>query len=124
MFEAERMLLAEVPFVPIYTYVTKRMVNPRLSGWASNVMDHHYSKNMYLLKAASNEPSAVIVDQLPTEAGEAEISVELEPITVEPDAGVSAEDAVTETPAEAPVKEQETIVTEAGDAINPGDPDK
>jgi len=103
MFEAERMLLAETPFVPVYTYVTKRMVNPRLSVWASNVMDHHYSKNMFLLKAVSNEPSAVIVDEPPTDAGETEISVELEPMTVEPDAGVSVE---------------------AGDAINPGDPDK
>jgi oligopeptide transport system substrate-binding protein len=55
MFEAERMLLTETPFIPVYTYVTKRMVNPRLKGWQSNVMDHHYSKNMFFLKAASDE---------------------------------------------------------------------
>lgn len=54
MFEAERVLLADTPFVPVYTYVTKRMVNPRLKGWQSNVMDHHYSKDMFFLKAASN----------------------------------------------------------------------
>jgi oligopeptide transport system substrate-binding protein len=53
MFETERMLLADVPFIPLYTYVTKRMVNPRLKGWQSNVMDHHYSKNMFFLKAES-----------------------------------------------------------------------
>ena len=58
MFEAERMLLADTPFIPVYTYVTKRMVNPRLKGWQSNVMDHHYSKDMFFLKAASDEVEA------------------------------------------------------------------
>jgi oligopeptide transport system substrate-binding protein len=53
MYETERMLLADVPFIPLYTYVTKRMVNPRLKGWQSNVMDHHHSKNMFFLKAES-----------------------------------------------------------------------
>ena len=55
MFEAERVLLAEMPFIPVYTYVTKRLVDPRLRGWESNVMDHHYSKNMFLLKVATAE---------------------------------------------------------------------
>lgn len=55
MFETESLLLADVPFIPLYTYVTKRMVNPRLKGWKSNVMDHHYSKDMFFLKAASDE---------------------------------------------------------------------
>jgi len=59
MFEAERILLAETPFIPVYTYVTKRMVNPRLTGWQSNVMDHHYSKDMFFLKAVSDEPAPV-----------------------------------------------------------------
>ena len=63
MFEAERLLLADVPFIPLYTYVTKRMVNPRLKGWQSNVMDHHYSKDMFFLKAAPDEPSEVIVQK-------------------------------------------------------------
>ncbi len=57
MYETERLLLNDVPFIPLYTYVTKRMVNPRLKGWQSNVMDHHYSKDMYFLKAASDEAS-------------------------------------------------------------------
>jgi len=55
MYETERLLLTDVPFVPLYTYVTKRMVNPLLKGWQSNVMDHHYSKDMYFLKAATDE---------------------------------------------------------------------
>jgi ABC-type oligopeptide transport system substrate-binding subunit len=53
MYETERLLLADTPIIPLYTYVTKRMVNPRLKGWQSNVMDHHYSKDMFFLKAES-----------------------------------------------------------------------
>ena len=74
MYEAERILLADTPFIPVYTYVTKRMVNPRLKGWQSNVMDHHYSKDMYLLKDASEEPLPVIPEEMPSavpEEGEA-----------------------------------------------------
>ncbi len=64
MFEAERMLLAETPFVPVYTYVTKRMVNPRLKGWQSNVMDHHYSKDMFFLRAVSDEAPSVELEEI------------------------------------------------------------
>ena len=53
MQEAERMLLAEVPIIPVYTYVTKRLVDQHVKGWENNVMDHHYSRHMFLLKSAS-----------------------------------------------------------------------
>ena len=62
MYEAERMLLVEMPFIPVYTYVTKRLVNPRLKGWQSNIMDHHYSKNMFLLKTAVDGQQNVIAE--------------------------------------------------------------
>jgi oligopeptide transport system substrate-binding protein len=52
MQEAERMLLEEWPIIPVYTYVTKRLVDRHLRGWENNVMDHHYSRYMYLLKSA------------------------------------------------------------------------
>jgi oligopeptide transport system substrate-binding protein len=51
MEEAERVLLEQAPIVPIYTYVTKRLVDPHLRGWENNVMDHHYSKHMFLLRS-------------------------------------------------------------------------
>ena len=51
MEEAERVLLEQAPIVPIYTYVTKRLVDPHLGGWKDNVMDHHYSKHMFLLRS-------------------------------------------------------------------------
>lgn len=54
MQEAERLLLEESPIIPVYTYVTKRLVDPRLKGWANNVMDHHYSKHMFLLRTAED----------------------------------------------------------------------
>jgi oligopeptide transport system substrate-binding protein len=53
MQEAERMILEDLPIIPIYTYVTKRLVDPHVRGWENNVMDHHYSKHMYLLKSAA-----------------------------------------------------------------------
>lgn len=52
MQEAERMLLEEWPIIPVYTYVTKRLVDRHVRGWENNVMDHHYSRYMYLLKTA------------------------------------------------------------------------
>ena len=57
MQEAERMLLVEMPIIPVYTYVTKRLVDLHVKGWQSNVMDHHYSRYMFLLKSASGRES-------------------------------------------------------------------
>ena len=76
MYETESLLLDDVPFIPLYTYVTKRMVNPRLKGWQSNVMDHHYSKHMFFLKAANDESSAVISDVETTETTDKAVSAE------------------------------------------------
>ena len=56
MQEAERILLEELPIIPVYTYVTKRLVDPHLRGWANNVMDHHYSKHMFLLRSQGDAP--------------------------------------------------------------------
>ncbi len=51
MFEAERVLMSDHVIVPVFTYVTKRLVNPRLKGWQNNVMDHHPSRFMFMLKS-------------------------------------------------------------------------
>ncbi|MDX1554926.1 MAG: peptide ABC transporter substrate-binding protein [Xanthomonadales bacterium] len=51
MQEAERLILADHPILPVYTYVTRRLVDRRVRGWEDNVMDHHYSRDMYLLKS-------------------------------------------------------------------------
>ena len=119
MFEAERMLLIETPFIPVYTYVTKRMVNPRLKGWQSNVMDHHLSKNMYFLKAASEAAQAVPQEEEVATSGlPEEIEEQGETVLMEEGAGTAAaastattteEPAVpVEAAAEAPAKDDET----------------
>ncbi len=48
--EAERVMLADMPIMPIYTYVTARMVKPWVGGYQSNIMDHHEHKYFYILK--------------------------------------------------------------------------
>ncbi|RFF29832.1 peptide ABC transporter substrate-binding protein [Wenzhouxiangella sediminis] len=53
MAEAERMILADQVILPVYNYVTKRLIDPRLKGWEENVMDHHLTRHMFLVKAKS-----------------------------------------------------------------------
>jgi oligopeptide transport system substrate-binding protein len=39
--EAERVLLDELPILPIHGYVSQNLVNPRLGGFFANVQDEH-----------------------------------------------------------------------------------
>jgi oligopeptide transport system substrate-binding protein len=50
MQEAERVLLEDMPIIPIYFYVSKHLVKPWVGGFQSNIMDHHYSKHLYILR--------------------------------------------------------------------------
>jgi oligopeptide transport system substrate-binding protein len=51
--EAERLMLADQPLIPLYFYVNKHLVKPRVLGWRDNVMNIAYSKNLSLaVKAA------------------------------------------------------------------------
>ncbi len=43
--EAERVLLSEHPVIPLYFYVSKHLVSPRVQGWGDNVLDYHYSQH-------------------------------------------------------------------------------
>jgi oligopeptide transport system substrate-binding protein len=43
---AEQQLLADVPLIPLYFYVSKHLVAPRVSGWYDNVMNVTYSKDL------------------------------------------------------------------------------
>jgi oligopeptide transport system substrate-binding protein len=45
---AERQLLYDVPLIPLYFYVSKHLVAPRVSGWYDNVMNVVYSKDLSL----------------------------------------------------------------------------
>ena len=58
MFEAERVLMSDNVIIPLYTYVTKRLVSRQLKGWQNNVMDHHQTRHMFKLKWQSDAPAA------------------------------------------------------------------
>ncbi|MCH8071169.1 MAG: peptide ABC transporter substrate-binding protein [Proteobacteria bacterium] len=46
--EAEKLLLSEHPVIPLYFYVNKNMVSPRVHGWEDNVLNYHYSQHLSL----------------------------------------------------------------------------
>jgi oligopeptide transport system substrate-binding protein len=46
--EGESRLLEQHPVIPIYFYVSKHLVSPRVVGWQDNVLDYHYSQHLSL----------------------------------------------------------------------------
>jgi oligopeptide transport system substrate-binding protein len=46
--DAENMLLADHPVLPLYFYVSKHLVKPRVIGWQDNVMDFHPTRQLGL----------------------------------------------------------------------------
>ena len=51
--EAERILLEDQPVLPLYFYVSKRLVKPYVAGWQPNIMDHHYSRHLSIVPHSS-----------------------------------------------------------------------
>jgi oligopeptide transport system substrate-binding protein len=49
--EAERVMLADHPLLPLYFYVNKHLVKPEVQGWYDNVMNVVYSKDLSLRPA-------------------------------------------------------------------------
>ncbi|HEX2139720.1 MAG TPA: hypothetical protein VHG33_08410, partial [Woeseiaceae bacterium] len=56
MEEAERVLLADHPVIPLYFYVSKHLVSPRVGGWGDNVLDYHYSQHLNLGGRTNTNP--------------------------------------------------------------------
>ena len=48
--QAERVMLEDMPIIPLYFYVSSHLVKPWVSGLECNLMDHHYSKYVSILK--------------------------------------------------------------------------
>jgi oligopeptide transport system substrate-binding protein len=46
--QAEALMLADHPLLPIYFYVNKHLVKPEVRGWYDNVMNVVYSKDLEL----------------------------------------------------------------------------
>ena len=44
--EAERVMLADYPLIPLYFYVTRQLVHPDVEGWGDNPLDYHYSQHL------------------------------------------------------------------------------
>jgi oligopeptide transport system substrate-binding protein len=53
---AERQLLADVPLIPLYFYVSKHLVAPRVRGWYDTVMNVTYSKDLSLVESGEPKP--------------------------------------------------------------------
>jgi len=47
--EAEAILMAELPILPIYFYRSKSLVQPSVRGWNPNLLDHHPWKHLSLV---------------------------------------------------------------------------
>ena len=50
MHEAERIVVEEVPVIPVYFYVTKRLVKPWVGNYRPNIQDVLYSKRLKILR--------------------------------------------------------------------------
>jgi oligopeptide transport system substrate-binding protein len=48
--EAERVMLADHPLLPLYFYVNKHLVKPEVVGWYDNVMNVVYSRDLALAR--------------------------------------------------------------------------
>jgi oligopeptide transport system substrate-binding protein len=112
MFEAERVLLADTPIIPIYSYVTKRLIDRHLRGWQNNVMDYHLTRYMYKLRSRDPDSVRQAVVELPvSEPVEPPLSEE------ESDAILPAEgneDEATSVEALETAEAEETSGSEAG----------
>lgn len=47
--QAERLMLDDMPVLPIYYYESKHLVKPYVAGWTDNPLDVHYSKDLKVL---------------------------------------------------------------------------
>jgi len=99
MFESERVLLSDFVVIPIYTYVTKRLVDQRLRGWENNVMDHHLTRHMFMLKTrapGAEPPVEPLETGADTDAGTDDSSVTETGVLVEETTEEVAEETLEE----------------------------
>ena len=48
--QAERLVLTDLPIIPLYDYVKKQMVKPYVVGYAPNILGYYYSKDLSIAK--------------------------------------------------------------------------
>ena len=49
MRQAEAIALHDHPVIPLYGYVSKHLVKPWVGNFTPNILDHHYTKDLYIL---------------------------------------------------------------------------
>ncbi len=47
MHEAEAVLLAKLPYLPLMSYDAPNLVSPHLGGWDANILDHHPGRYIF-----------------------------------------------------------------------------
>jgi oligopeptide transport system substrate-binding protein len=45
---AERILMDEMPIVPVFFYVSRNLVKPYVRGWYNNLLDHHHLRAIWI----------------------------------------------------------------------------
>ncbi len=48
--QAERVLNAQEPFIPMYFYTSDNLVKPYVAGWKANILDRHLAQYIYIRK--------------------------------------------------------------------------
>ena len=46
--KAEGYLMKEMPFIPLYFYVTNRLIHPSLQGWHPHILDYHPYQSLHI----------------------------------------------------------------------------
>jgi oligopeptide transport system substrate-binding protein len=55
--QAERILMDEMPIIPVFYYVSRNLVKPYVRGWYNNLQDSHHLRAIWIdHRADSNDP--------------------------------------------------------------------
>lgn len=49
LLAAERVLIEDMPIIPIYFYVSHHLIRPWIGGYRDNILDHHKTRDLYIL---------------------------------------------------------------------------
>ncbi|WP_310541751.1 hypothetical protein, partial [Phenylobacterium sp.] len=50
--QAEQIMLNDATVAPIFFYVNKNLVSPKITGWKANLVDHHRSRWLCMPRTA------------------------------------------------------------------------
>jgi oligopeptide transport system substrate-binding protein len=56
--QAEKMVVDDAAVLPVYYWVSRNLVNPNITGWADNILDHHRKRWMCFKDTAARRAGA------------------------------------------------------------------